>query len=121
MMTEGRLHARKVIAKMSQNLRNGNHLVSKDPHGLIVTNFQYSRIYLRLSLYVTRAKIQSTPPVHISKPATINGNRYDLNVSTIKPFSIGITISPISCKPALKLKTFVVFSGAVNSLKFDFH
>ena len=33
-MTEGRLHIRKIIAKMSQNLRNGHHLVSINPHGL---------------------------------------------------------------------------------------
>ena len=34
-MTGGRLHTRKIIVKMSQNLRNGYLLVSINPHGLI--------------------------------------------------------------------------------------
>ena len=34
-MTEGRLHTRQIEVKMSQKLRNGYHLVSINPHGLI--------------------------------------------------------------------------------------
>ena len=57
-MTGGRLHTWKTIAKISQNLRNGYHLVSINPHGLMFY------VLLRKFKYVCRFLLSRTHTIY---------------------------------------------------------